>query len=396
MDITDTYSLAEHTGARSRRLTHNPSQDRPADNWTLSYTLAVIDANNRNPGQPELDADGFPGTGNRHTIRTAIAYAVNGNPGSPLTMTMASTTNTRTERFDLMSGATKVAELLAVMTRRQNDILAEFTLENFVGVTGFTFDVSATFPVVRSVPATPATTRLVDLGAIHGTSPAGFALVDDGTYKLFYRVNQQVGEHDTGLTGLTGTTVLQAFDKAARWIDYHFALRTRDEQDDVIRTVLAGNVDDDWLGFRTVLNDEHQFLTSNVEVRAPNIGGMAATPVWSQVYFRSHQVSRASTLYPTLYTVPEAGILYFAINRRVNSVNSRYYFCGTLPARALLGIGRLTDDTPSLSIGAVGTLELGQGGQTGSVWLAVSQNRTLYVGFSSTNIDGNLQILHQA
>ena len=289
MDVTDTYYLARSNGSGGFSpipLLHNPSEGQPGDDWEVIYNRTAIDANNANPGQPELDAEGFPGTGNRHTVRTVIGYTVNGNPGAAeLTMTMASTTNNRAERFDVMSGSLKVAELAVTMTRRQSDIVAEFSLENYTGLTAFTFNVRASFPVIRSIAETPPTTRLVDLGPIHGTAPAGYAFDlenPNSPGRIFYRINQTVGVHLLGRTrqSLIGILNQRTFDKAARWIDYvQPDLLSNHEKDAIIQVALGGDVDDDWLGFRTVESSEHQFLTSNVDLRAPNIVAPDTKPV---------------------------------------------------------------------------------------------------------------------
>ena len=300
-DVTDTYYLARSNGAGGFspiRLNHNPAQGQSVDGLTITYTQADIDANNANPGQPATD---FPGTGNRHTVTMGIKNSVNGVPQPDLSVVMTSTENAKTERLNVMSGSVKVAELVVELTRNAANILARFTLENYTGLTAFTFDIRSSFPVVRSIPATPATTRLIDLGTIHGTAPAAFALVLEGmTQKVFYRINQQVGVHDTGMNP-TGAAIRPMFDKR-RYLAFTDGSAFNET---ALRSALAGNVADDYLGFRVAQDNEHRFLMSNIEVRAPNIGdddsGMTAPALASRtvVYPRTKITTTGSTVIPS-------------------------------------------------------------------------------------------------
>ena len=337
-DVTDTYYLARSDGAGGFspiRFNHNPAQGQSVDGLTITYTQADIDQNNANPGQPQLDASGFPGTGNRHTVTVGIKNSVNGVAQPDLSVVMTSTENAKTERLNVMSGSVKVAELVVELTRNAVNILARFTLENYTGLTAFTFDIRSSFPVVRSIPATPATTRLIDLGTIHGTAPAAFALVLEGmTQKVFYRINQQVGVHDTGMNP-TGAAIRPMFDKR-RYLAFTDGSAFNET---ALRSALAGNVADDYLGFRVARDNEHRFLMSNVEVRAPNISDepASAATAWSKVHTENlsftASISRGSFI-ETDFIIPETGELSFfwmfvASNRNF----ARAIHLGTIPAK---------------------------------------------------------------
>ena len=190
--IRDTYYLGEQTGAGSFApilQDHDPSNGHPEDSWTISYRQAVIDRNNQNPGQLPTT---FPGTGARHSIHLTIGHRVNGSPTVASIFVMGSNEDTKTQTFNIYNSMSSNSYILATytvtMTRREHEIVVETTLGGYTGLTHYESDLRASFPVDRVVPASPATTERVNLGALGIANPAAFVLFQDTTWKILYRL----------------------------------------------------------------------------------------------------------------------------------------------------------------------------------------------------------------